>query len=548
MDFSHYGDDIRAQLQTVMALHVSGSRLCRELCEGLLVTGKELNDNALMGFAHYYLAEAYYMENEYSLSLSNLLSGLKYQLQPPVPFLLAKSYNLLGIHDSYTGDIFMAMDHYLNSLQYAQEADLPYAAAVAYFNIGMIYRDLGDIDAAVATLKKALAAFEICPPTEDRRRNMSMTHSSLAVCYLEAGDAASALSYFERQDEKGDNMHDDARIAALSFEIKYYHTVGDHARWNTAVDQMLSTIETTASLMGVFDELFMLCGFLLEVGYLDQLWRLLCSIEAPLVQGNITAMVLKFVSFKAYYYRSKGLEAEYLCACAEHFTLSKRLVGETQVSMRNSIKLREDLDKIKAEQRQMQTENMLLLDKSHRDYLTNLPNREWLNEYAEAAFSRSFQNRTRLAIEILDIDNFKQYNDTLGHMAGDRYLQALSGLLQALIDRGLFCARHGGDEFVIIYENRSDSEVREIAEKLRQDVMALSLTERDGEFYPSITVSQGICSSLPMPWERLWDYFHAADQALYTAKNTGRNAIRLTPFLSEDGKKPKIGPSAQAQE
>lgn len=538
MDFSKYDDKIRIQLQTVTALHISDSRRSRETCESLLAAAKELQDNTLMGFAYYYLAESYFVDNEYPLFVSNLLQGLKYQLQPSVPFLLSKSYNMLGINDSYMGDISMAMDHYLNSLQYAEQAGLSYMSGVVQTNIGMIYRDLADMDAAITSMKKGLAKLEACPPTEDRQRNISMIYSSLAACSLEAGDADSALSYFRRQEKKTDELQGDARIAALSFEIKYYHTVGSRARRDAAIDAMLSTVESTASLMGVFDELFLLCDFLHKVGHLDQLWRLLCSIEALNTQAGITDMMLKFVTYKAYYYEGMGLQEEYLAACAEHFALSKRQERENQVSMKNSIRLREDLEKIKAEQQQMQTEHKLLLDKSRRDYLTNLPNREWLNEYTGAAFNRAFQNRTRLAVEILDIDNFKQYNDTLGHMAGDRYLQALSNLLHALIDRGLFCARHGGDEFVIIYENRSDSEILEIAEALRQDVMALSLAEREGEDVPSTTVSQGICSSLPMPWERTWDYFHTADQALYYSKSAGRNTIHLTPFQPEGDKKP----------
>lgn len=533
MDFSQYEDDIRAQLEAITALHRSDSERSRMICESLLARAKELQDNTLMGFAYCYLALSYFVENEYPLFVSNLLQGLKYQLQPPVPFLLTKSYNMLGINDSYTGDISMAMDHYLNSLQYAEQAGLPYASAVAYYNIGMIYRDLADMDAAITSLKKGLVNFEASPPSEDRQRNMSMTYSSLAACYLETGDAVSALKYFQQQDKKREELHGDALIAALSFEIKYYHTVGDHVRRDAAIEAMLATVERTSSLMGVFDEIFLLCGFLHKVGYLDQLWRLLCSIDVLNAQTGITDMMLKFVTYKAYYYEGKGLQEEYLATCAEHFALFRRQEEESQISLKNSIRLREDLEKIKTEQQQMQTENMLLLDKSHRDFLTNLPNREWLNEYAEAAFSRALENRTSLAIEILDIDKFKQYNDSLGHLAGDRYLQALSSLLHALMERGLFCARHGGDEFVIIYENLSDKEVLDIAETLRQDVMALSLAEQSGESYPHITISQGICNSLPMPWERTWDYFHAADQALYHIKNTGRNAIRLTPFLSE---------------
>ena len=539
MDFSHYEDDIRVQLEIVTATHRTDSKRCRIICETLLSKGDELNDNTLIGFAYCYLALSYFVDNEYQLFVSNLLQGLKYQLQPPIPFLLTKSYNLLGINESYTGDISMAMDHYLHSLQYAEEAGLPYAAGAAYYNIGMIYRDLNDIDAAISSLKKGLANLKISPSSENRQRNINLTYSSLATCYLELGDTTSALHYFEQRDKQLEDIQDDAHIAALSFEIKYYHILEDHIRRDKAIDTILTIVENASSLTVVFDELFLLCEFLYKVGYLDQLWRLLCSIDSPNTQTGVTEMILKFITYKAYYYQGKGLHEKYLETCAEHFAMAKRQEKENQVRLKNSIKLREDLEKIKIEQRQMQTENKMLLDKSKRDFLTSLPNREWLNDYADTAFNKALQNRTPLAIEILDIDNFKQYNDILGHMAGDRYLQALSGLLHGLMESGHFCARYGGDEFVIIYENLSNTDILELSERLRQDVMDLSIADQSDVSNLSITISQGICSSVPMSWERTWDYFHAADQALYHVKNTGRNAIRLAPNLFELCKNPK---------
>ena len=534
MCFEQYEEHIREQLELVTALHMSDATRSRAICEQLLTTGQVLQDDALMGFAYYYLAESYFVDNQYQPFVSNLILGLEHQLQASSMIFLAKSYNMLGISATYSGNSSMAMDHYLTALQYADQGDFPYVAALANSNIGGIYRELGEPGVAISYIKKSLDCFASSPPSQDLQRNLTTTYSSLAACYMDMGDTASALAWYEKQDRVQNELYDYTHIAALSFEVEYYHAMGEFARRDAAIETVLSMVETTVSLMGVYDELFSLCSLLCDIEHFDQLWQLLCSMDHLVTQSGITNIMLKIMSYKIYYYRSKGMEEAYLSIYAEYFALSRRLAEETRLNLKNDIRLREDLEKIKRKQRQMQAEHKLLLDKSRRDFLTNLPNREWMNEYTEEAFDRAFRRRTRLAIEILDIDHFKQYNDTLGHQAGDLYLQALSQLLRSLIDQGLFCARHGGDEFVIVYENKTDDEVKVIAEQLRQDVMALSLTRQDGQLCPTITISQGICSAIPTDRKRLWDYFYTADQALYRAKDANRNTTHLTPLVATD--------------
>ena len=537
MDFTKYNREIKTQMEVIMSIGRADTLRIRAMSEELLSIGTQRQDNTLMGFAYYYIAHSYYTDNNYPLFISNLLKGLKYQLQPECPFLLAKSYNMLGIHNCYMGNITMAMDHYLNTLHYAEQSENTYLSGVAHFNIAMIYRDLHDMTSAIDSLKKGLESFQATPETEDQQRNLAMTCSSLAECYLEIGDTETAQAYYSRHGKDINELQGDALFCALSFKIKYHDIKKDYVRRDEAIENILTAVENTISLMGVFDELFLLCDYLYKMGRLNQLWRLLNSIDRLNEQTNITMMRLKFITYRAYYYKGKGMQEEYLAACEEYFDLSGYQEEEKQDSLKNSIRLREELEKIRIEQQKMQTENMLLFDKSRRDFLTNLPNRSWMSEYTEAAFNRAFQSKTRIAFEILDIDNFKEYNDTLGHLAGDRCLQAISELLHNLIAQGFFCARHGGDEFVIVYENKSDDEIMAVSEKLRQDVMVLSLAEKNSEKLPRITISQGICNSVPTEWERTWDYFYAADQALYQSKNAGRNRIFFVPFESEGVKR-----------
>ena len=244
-------------------------------------------------------------------------------------------------------------------------------------------------------------------------------------------------------------------------------------------------------------------------------------------QAGITNMQLRASRYRIQYCQAMQQEADYLHTYAEYFRLSEQMKAENIAISKKSIDLRLDMEHVREKQRIIQKENEILQEKSERDPLTHLPNRSRLNDYSETAFENAYRNGTNLAIEILDIDFFKQYNDTYGHQAGDECLKKIAKLLHSLAGDGIFCARYGGDEFIIIYENKTDAEILEIAEKLQRDVTALHLENIRSGSSPVVTISQGIRNSIPQNDSRVWDYLYAADMSLYHVKRTEKNSICL---------------------
>jgi diguanylate cyclase (GGDEF)-like protein len=104
------------------------------------------------------------------------------------------------------------------------------------------------------------------------------------------------------------------------------------------------------------------------------------------------------------------------------------------------------------------------------------------------------------------------------------------------MDKGIFCARYGGDEFIIIYENMTDEEILKIARKLQQDVIGLDLKLKNSTVHPTVTISQGIRNSVPVKENKIWDYFYVADMSMYQVKRACKNDIRLVhkPDLQQD--------------
>ena len=190
----------------------------------------------------------------------------------------------------------------------------------------------------------------------------------------------------------------------------------------------------------------------------------------------------------------------------------------------------------------------LLEHQNITDALTGLYNRRYLNQRISAEYAGARRYKHPLSVLMLDIDRFKQLNDTHGHQAGDLALQFLSGLILDGIREPDIAARYGGEEFVIIAPNTRLQDAGELAERIRMRIEAHELKlARAGEGRQTLhlTVSIGVAELTPdmISGEQL---IQCADQALYQAKQSGRNRIALHHHAVPNpaASVPLIGPGA----
>jgi len=156
-----------------------------------------------------------------------------------------------------------------------------------------------------------------------------------------------------------------------------------------------------------------------------------------------------------------------------------------------------------------------------RDPLTGLFNRRYMEETLERELTRVKRQKGLLGVIMLDLDHFKQYNDTYGHSAGDDLLSALGGLLKSQIREEDIACRYGGEEFLLILPGSSLQVTRERAEILRQAVKEMHLRYRS---LKPITLSLGV-AGYPGHGDRGLEIIQAADRALYRAKQAGRDRV-----------------------
>lgn len=165
-----------------------------------------------------------------------------------------------------------------------------------------------------------------------------------------------------------------------------------------------------------------------------------------------------------------------------------------------------------------------LREQANRDPLTGLYNRRYLDSTLERELARCKRDGNPLALILIDIDHFKQVNDTYGHQAGDEILLRLAALLAGMARAGDVACRYGGEEFLLLMPTMPMASARERAEALRIAFEALEVPF--GAFKLKATVSIGI-AAYPGQGISADELIRSADTALYRAKNLGRNRVEV---------------------
>jgi len=178
--------------------------------------------------------------------------------------------------------------------------------------------------------------------------------------------------------------------------------------------------------------------------------------------------------------------------------------------------------KLKTLQDELKKVNEQLLELSRVDYLTQIFNRRYFMEQFQVEFDRCRRYGQPLSFMIMDIDHFKLVNDTHGHPVGDQVLSDLGKTANGQFAFHDVLARYGGEEFVVLLPMAAPDEANNVAEKLRQAVEQNDFPALPGQ---RVTISLGVCS-YPLPGVDSPDaIISAADEALYLAKETGRNRV-----------------------
>jgi diguanylate cyclase (GGDEF)-like protein len=170
--------------------------------------------------------------------------------------------------------------------------------------------------------------------------------------------------------------------------------------------------------------------------------------------------------------------------------------------------------------------NQTLARLTREDSLTGLANRRGFAEFLAQTWQRAMRDQSPISILIIDIDNFKAYNDIYGHQKGDSCLKLVAEAIRRAVGRASdLVSRYGGEEFVVVLGDTPLDGGLRVAEKIRATVEGLGIPHEGAGNRPCVTVSIGVTSTLPDRQTQPETVLVAADRAMYNAKSDGRNRV-----------------------
>ncbi len=185
-----------------------------------------------------------------------------------------------------------------------------------------------------------------------------------------------------------------------------------------------------------------------------------------------------------------------------------------------------DITERKTAERTLRRANDELKRLATIDGLTDIANRRTLDDCLEKEWRRVTREKGELAFILSDVDFFKKYNDTYGHLEGDECLKAVARALEGAVRRPAdFVARYGGEEFAVVLPNTDLKGAVCVAENVRRAVEDLKIEHRCSDTAPVVTLSLGVACARPATGHLLERLLTTADQALYNAKESGRNQV-----------------------
>ncbi len=217
---------------------------------------------------------------------------------------------------------------------------------------------------------------------------------------------------------------------------------------------------------------------------------------------------------------------DYMVKPFEDLDLVVATISRANEKIRLSREIQSLIDALKGKNEELELKNILLAEQASYDGLTQLYNHRHFQETLATEVARSLRHGRTFSLIFMDVDLFKNFNDTQGHLKGDGVLRTIGEILKSLLRKADMAARYGGDEFVLLLPETDKEAARGVAEMVRKTIESHPFHGREVQPGGKVTVSVGV-ASFPEDGTDPIALVQMADKALYDSKDSGKNVVKV---------------------
>ena len=481
----------------------------RELCFTLL---SQCEDRYEEAFARTYLADALSSMGLLDSAIQECKKALDITLRNTYEELSLTLYNLIGIIYTYTDDEQGALDYYFKGIKLATRMNDNMMCGALFANIAFLYRKFKAYDIVQkASENKMRVAF-----------NDYVYSRELAGIELQRGQPDRAMEILQQIDNLEEHL-DDTEL--LIMYAAYYQQKQNKEESLKYLKIVLEQIEKDDNQFQRISYYFDIIETLLLLKEYEEAEKIAQKAEVVLRGMNIPGKWVMLAEYEIQIYEKLGDSQKAGRAYEMYYKKDVQQSENRKQTEVKRLKKRIELQKEINKRADIEARKIMLVSQSEQDELTKIYNRRGIKRHVGAKFKETQQLQKSFSIAIVDVDYFKEYNDTYGHPAGDNILQTIAQILEESVSKAGIVGRYGGDEFLIAIAQRNSEEVEQIICCIREKLKQKAIKNRRSTVSEYVTVSIGAVNVVPERKTLLSEYIHAADHALYEIKKTSKNGF-----------------------
>ena len=431
--------------------------------------------------------------------------------------------NLMGVIYAATGNETMAVDYYLEGLEYAIDHRCDNIVTLFYNNIGSRYQELGEHEKAIDYFIKAAKELENpeCMKEERHDNWCLVTYINLAASYRYMGSYELAEKYLKLAEHYMTGENEKIyRYTFLILECRLWWSTGKSKDVYEHMESLLESGTKNSNAPDYSLDMRDLCCLLKEMKEYDYWKSIILDFEKYVGEQNTVYFRLMLNEMWMDYYKTIGDKETYIKLCMEYIELHQQQEKITNKERAMAIDIKIQLREKEVERRRAEA-------LSTTDALTGLGNRYLIAQDVAEIVKWATEKQQKITVGVLDIDCFKQHNDTYGHIKGDQCIKKVAMILQNAVTGIGKVYRFGGDEFIMILPRGDRGTVERIAKRIQDKLGEAKIENINSIVIPEVTISQGYACFIPKKGEDKDTLIEHADHALYYVKKNGRNAYHV---------------------
>lgn len=513
--------EIRALMDQIIAVRYTDLKQEYDCCVRLLALAEQHNDSYAIAFAHTYFSDYYVASGNSILCGRHLLYSRNYCRSNHFDDLLLLNYLLSGVLCENTNNAQEAFDYYLDGIALAEVCRDETVLGTIYNNIAANFTMLGDHREA---LKYYRIAHEIFLPISERlsTRSWVVLLGNMAESLCALGDIDGANGCLAEADALP-NM-DPYSLSVLYIAKVHLATMVNPERTSALVDELYALQPDLCDDKNlIFEVLYQVGMNVVCTGERACTQRILNSLEAVCDKTQILH-VQQFQTLRVEFWeqwhsveQNESVYRQYYQAMVKNQKISQEVWS---AGLKAKIALAESQREIQATQKS----NKQLEADAYVDEVTQVYNRRYLKSLMKRAACEG--KPWRACVTMIDLDYFKEYNDTYGHVNGDLALRTVAACLRDNAPEGTVVGRYGGDEYITLSFDTDSAEIERYLASVRRDLAGHAVEHRNaGGNAKVLTLSIGYCNAVVDDEDGFEELIRQADRALYMSKYNGRDGV-----------------------